>query len=1004
MVAGDRTGRRVSSARLVSREGEIERLERILAAAVEGTPATVLLVGEAGVGKTRLVAEFARRARDAGVRVWTGNCPPLVGAGLPYAPIVDVLRDAIHDVGLSAVRSLAGASTRRLALLLPELTARGRAAPADASGESGQHQLRADLRYLVERLTAEPTVVIVEDLHWADPSTQLLLGALMGSPRSPTVLLATYRDDELHPAHPLRGFLSEVSRRGPHRVELPRLDAAGTADLVAGILQADPDADVVADVFARSGGNPFLVEELIAAGPHRTDLSGSLRDILLYRARRLTPAARGVLEAVAVAGREIAHPVLARVAGIPADELEAAAAEAVDHHVLVHRDDRYAFRHALVAEAVAADLLPGRRLRLHRAFGEAAGATLPELAPAVAVAAVRSSPTGLTGLAATYAEAAHHWLGARDSERALVASVGAGLAAMALLALPEARRHLERAIALWWEAPDAEAGAGLSLSELFGHAAECAHNVGNVERAVAHAQNAIATATVDVPVAAGRRQERLGTYLLNAMASQDEAIAVLADAVRLTPDRASRERARVLNSLALAYMIALRMDEAKRWAERALEVARRAGAHEEQARALATLGPVLNHQGLVGEAIDRLREALAIAGPRENPEELFRIHTNLSDALKEAGDFDESHGVALDGLRVSERLGTAASIQLYNAVDALWWAGRWPEVDALLADGPRDEDNPTQAAALDAAAAARATAAGRFDEAHRHLRPALDRYEGCTELRCLLSIAGAELYLWQGRPDLAAPLVERTLDLFDHPLGGSVYGQALAVGARARADLDLRPGEAAGDALADLPTMVDAYGRDKRRTPCGAALAAQAGAELSRSVTPSPDLWARSSALWTQLGAPYPAAYSRWRQAEAVLAIGGRRRLAVRLLNEARAEATRLRAAPLADEIDALARRARLELDAARRHPVGSAGPSGERFGLTAREREVLGLVGQGLTNRQVARHLFISEKTVSIHVSRVLAKLGVPNRAAAAAVAHRLGLAAERPIPARPA
>jgi DNA-binding CsgD family transcriptional regulator len=355
---------------------------------------------------------------------------------------------------------------------------------------------------------------------------------------------------------------------------------------------------------------------------------------------------------------------------------------------------------------------------------------------------------------------------------------------------------------------------------------------------------------------------------------------------------------------------------------------------------------------------------------------------------------DWPSGGRTDGIGTARRLGTATNIQLYNAIEALWWLGRWDEAGDMLANQERDEDNATQAAVLHTAAARLATAVGRYDAAHRQLQPAMARYGeyGCGELRVLLGVALADLHLWQGAPEAAVTVVESTLELFDGPVGGSVYPLALAVGARAKADHDLRSG---GDdpVLPDLPKLVLSYSRDDRRTVFGGALSALAEAELSRSATPAPELWGHATSQWTRLEAPYLAAYSRWRHAEALLAIGGRRRPAVRELTEARATGARLGAVPLIDEIDALARRARLDLATAR----GGAEPPSGQLGLTTREREVLVLVGQGMTNRQIARNLFISEKTVSIHMSRVLAKLGVSNRTAAAAAAHRLGLSGRR-------
>ncbi len=299
--------RRLSCPQLIARDLELGQLRSALARAAAGAPQTLFVVGEAGVGKTRLVHEFAERARDEGARVWTGNCLPLPDGFLPYAPVLDILRAVAADVGATRLRELAGPGAERLALLMPELASdspdglAGAPARIDESmgqQETGQQRLRAELRFLLERLTDEPTVLVVEDLHWADTSTQGLLNVLIrGVRRGRLLLVCTYRDDELPPASPLRALLAELSRAGTDRITLTRMDQAATSAQLAGILHAEPDPALAARIFARSGGNPFLAEELVAAGPDADRLPETLRDILLMRVRRLSPTAQRVLQA-----------------------------------------------------------------------------------------------------------------------------------------------------------------------------------------------------------------------------------------------------------------------------------------------------------------------------------------------------------------------------------------------------------------------------------------------------------------------------------------------------------------------------------------------------------------------------------------------------------------------------------------------------------------------------------------------------------------------------------
>ena len=192
----------------------------------------------------------------------------------------------------------------------------------------------------------------------------------------------------------------------------------------------------------------------------------------------------------------------------------------------------------------------------------------------------------------------------------------------------------------------------------------------------------------------------------------------------------------------------------------------------------------------------------------------------------------------------------------------------------------------------------------------------------------------------------------------------------------------------------NLAKTIDRLHDEAALAPCGVASLAVADAELARARgAGAAPAWIRAASLWAELDAPYQLAYARWRQAEALLAAGGRRRSAARALQEADVIARQLGAAPLLHEIGRLARRARLALSGGDGTAPSTLAAEQPAFGLTRREEEVLGLLGAGHTNRQIAQHLFISEKTVGTHVSRVLAKLDVPNRAAAAAAAHRLGL-----------
>src|SRR6266508_1864620 len=372
-------GGRVASPTLVGRVDELRILKAARSRAANGEPAVVLLGGEAGVGKTRLVTELAARCGADGTRVLSGGCVPVSAGGLPFTPIMEVLRVLLAELGPGGVRELAGPSWPELAWLLPAL---GKPQTAGPPSQAAQARLFEVLLGLLGRLGEQaPLVLVLEDLHWADRSTRDLLAFLVRNLRREQVLLvASYRSDEPGQGR-LGPYLAELDRGGPvQRLELQRFDRAETIAQLTAILGAVPSNDLVDAVFARSEGNPFFTEELLAAVRAGSgELPATVRDLL-----------RGRVEA-----------------------LPAPAA----HQLLVSRpgEDGYEVRHALLREVIEADLLPGERARLHAGYAHALTGR-PELAagdsPAVAAA-----------------ELAAHWDAAGEPARALPARVQAGLTA-----------------------------------------------------------------------------------------------------------------------------------------------------------------------------------------------------------------------------------------------------------------------------------------------------------------------------------------------------------------------------------------------------------------------------------------------------------------------------------------------------------------------------------------------------------------------------------------------
>lgn len=466
----------------------------------------------------------------------------------------------------------------------------------------------------------------------------------------------------------------------------------------------------------------------------------------------------------------------------------------------------------------------------------------------------------------------------------------------------------------------------------------------------------------------------------------------------------------MLVGLAAALVVADRFREVCPWAERALRTARQAGARSEEAHALSTLGTALAALGETERGLASVREALAIAKQVGNPDDLGRAYGLVAAALMMAGRFTETVTVAENAVESCRQHGTDElyGLELHGLLlGALFWSGRWDEVRQRLSEGQFDQQRPSAAkVALQLVSADFHTGTGDLDEAKRcldHGRQALAS-GGHINAVAHVNLRLAELHIWCGEPRAAGEWAAKTWDLLADSDHGPLIAWLLAVASRAEADLALVPGfphtnPAPVSELADLVA-----GLPGRLTlgPLAQALHAVAAGEQARAGRgDAVEAWALAASRWARLGCPYPLGYARFRQAEALLATPNRRRPAARALAQAYEIAVRLGAAPLRAEIERLARRARLDLPEtvpASAEPVKTAGERGtpERLAqvaLTRREEQVLALLTQGHTNREIARALFISQKTVNIHVSHILAKLGVPNRAAAATAAHHLGL-----------
>lgn len=955
----------------VGRDDQLVALREAFDLAVGGEPVAVLIGGEAGIGKTRLVEEFLAEAAGAGARVVVGQSVELGDRGPAFAPVVGVIRGLLAEFGAERLIELAGPAGEALTSLLPEL--------GTGVGDTleGRGRLYDVVTTLLERVAAErPLVVVVEDLQWADAPTRDLLRFMVRAVGEVGLLaVATYRTDELHRGHPLRPFLAEMDRvRRVRRVEVPRLDSDDVRAMVCSVLGREVPADSVARIHRRSEGIPFFVEELAYVDGECgcDDLPGSLRDLLLVRVEPLSAPTQGLLRLIAAGGNHVDHAVVAEVAELEVAELETALREAVSSGVVSIDGEGYAFRHALLREALHDDMLPGEHARMHARYAQVLERR-PELLP--------------TGVAPV--EIAHHWHSAHDVERAFSWSLRAADELVRTYAHATAQQMLERALDLWDQVEDPEASSHGDRLGLVLRASDAARDAGDVDRALALIKGALKAVDDDGTA------ERMGELLARKGALLDKSgrpggIETLEQALALIPaEPPSPLRAEVLVSLSISLMLSWRLDESIAIAGEAIEVADQCGAMHIASSAINTRGTAWVQLGDVERGLAELRRAREAADGRAGA--LLRYHINLSDSLNLIGRYAEAVEVATEGKNHASALGrkrTHGSMLAGNAAEPMLMAGDWNHAERLIRRGLELGPPATHARHLLALRTSLLTWRGELeaaDAAMIELREALGGRLWLPQDDRLIERVAAELALAKGDADGAWAASTESMsephyvDSPGHDLP-IVFVAARALGERRRGGLD-RPDRLDADA-AWLRGLLDRL--SSRWVP--SVWPALVEAELASSGL---DVGAWRSALdelSTVEGPAHLVAYAGYRLGLA-LTESGDRAGARQALREAASVADQLSAGLIRGWIAELSRRARI--------PLVEGLPSSQSTGtaLTAREHEVLRLVAEGRSNREIGQELFISAKTASVHVSNILAKLGVSGRGEAAALAHRDGL-----------
>ncbi|TDD84074.1 helix-turn-helix transcriptional regulator [Actinomadura darangshiensis] len=943
---------------LVGRSAELGGLRDALAAA----PGAVLVGGDAGLGKTRLIREFAR---DADVRVLIGGCLELGSDGLPFAPFTTVLRGLVRDIGIDGVAGLVPrGDTGGLARLLPEF---GEPESDAASGEERARLFEVVLT-LLERLAERgPVVLVIEDAHWADRSTRDLLEFLVRNlGGAPLLIVMTYRSDELHRTHPLRRLLAGLERlERVRRIGVGRLSRADVAALVTELLDQPPPPGLVERIEARSEGNPLFIEALLDDdGTLACELPESLRDLLLAGVQRLPEETQDVLRDASGGSTRIEHALLAAVSGLDDAALTRVLRPAVAANVLVVDGDGYAFRHALIREAVHDDLLPGEYTRLHTRYAEALEKD-PALVPAGRL----------------WVELSYHWMKAHDSTWALVASWRAAGESRKALAYAECLGMLERVLQLWDKVPDAAEHTGADQVKVLEDAATAADQAGEYDRGV----KLVTAAIKAVEDADGERDTarwamllELRGRMLNQMARPGFVEDLRAAVEALPVDPPTILRARALSTLGNYVRITTSMDEAREAALESLSIARALGDPVAEAEALITLFCARTDY----EDEDRLTEVRETAERCGDHRVLLRYYVIRSHFLEGAGRHEEAAAIAGRGKELAREYGVARTQGTFlsiNQAEPLVSLGRWDEAMAVMNHALEQDPAITTRTSLLVLSGWVALSRGDFATARTRLARAAEimklklKWMKTQDYFSMLWLESS-IALEEGDPAAAMEAVRPVLDHGGLP-DDSRYAWPVLVTAVTACD---QLGE---EAAGDLRRVQERAEGLETSGPLQRAYRVTYEAKLAKAHgRPDRAAWEKAADAWEDLGNPYYRARALCRAAESALA-GGDHESAADLLRTVVEITGRLGAVPLGDEAADLLRRTRA--------PRGGSAP----LGLTPREFEVLRLVAEGRSNRDIAEALFISAKTASVHVSNILGKLDVASRGEAAATAHRLAL-----------
>lgn len=960
--------------------GRTEQVNRLVDAAdqtVETGAQMAIVSGEAGIGKSSLAHETLAQLEANGWATHVGYCVEYADRPMPFGSIVSILRSVLLT-HLDETDGLLRGRREDLAGLLPELASDG----DDRSSLAGDVDRLFDAiaAVLREASVRRPCALLIEDIHWADASTRDLITLLVRNlGRARVLLLVTERTGATPRSHPLRIWVAEHGRLpNVHVLALEGLGRDDLAQQAEGVLQRTPEPELVDELVGRTGGNPYFASELLAA---RRDgdaaLPTSLVDFLTSRLDRLGPDEREVLRAIAVAGGSADHPLLVEMLpGLPVGDLVRAL---FDRHILLVEGSDYTFRHALLREAILRDVLPFEAQELHRRAAEAIEAD-PQRG---------DSLSDLVSLAL-------HWAEASDPDRSLGAAVAAAHAAAGVAAYESAAAMAVQALDAWPTAERPEEIAGLRRDQLLLEATEWLASCYRSDEAVASVEAALAGWARDLPT---ERKALLLAQLAPIhwdLGNPPEAGRVLAEAAALLPDEASAEAAQVHHRLSKQAVAEGQIGPARNAAEKAIAIAESEGPRVVLVEAMTTKALAVGVTGDLAGGLALAAEARALALENGLVSEVANTYrTEMLIINDQAGRTEACLAASRDGLAYAERhcgprwranfrldlcLGYVEGGRLNVAL---------PLLEELVASEIDDfrrlmvlQTAGLYAMHVDDLAVAAAFLADATEIA--------SRYQSAQETGAQSKLL-AELARREGRLSDAASLIDEALafQLAEDNLSytrESIVEKIRIAGAMGEAG---HPDAAA--VLAEAGQLSDQFAGTGRANEAFKALmelelaAAEGTVDAKAGMTTVEAL--------TEIGWLIEAAEARLLLIAHRQAIGDDRAELAAEITTLDELATEHGMRSVRSRLAGLARAARIPLVEVDEPPDAAEAPAYPHH-LTTREVEVMSLLAEGLTNKAIGERLFVSHRTVSTHISNLLAKLGVSTRGEAAAAYHRLGLA----------